>query len=76
MLQVRKTKYPSMRQMEKMIRNLGEKYKCSATIQPWFWVFKSGKFELRYWVNGKGFSGFQDTWEDLQAEYRRLMKGN
>jgi len=77
MLQVRKTKYPSFRQMEKMAINLRNKYKTFATIQIFTYAHKDGRVENLFWMSVKdNFHTHKESWDGLWLSYRyRMMKG-
>ena len=82
MLQVRRTKYPSIRQMKNMLINLKNKYKKACSIQPILFELPSGRPELPgrvsvelYWFSVVDvFAGNIETWERLQLKYRELMR--
>jgi len=70
MLQVRKTKYPSMRQIEKMTRNLKDRFGSNANIQT---ITQNGN--TGFWItNDAGFSGWLDEWKALQTIYSEIMR--
>lgn len=76
MRRIRKTKHPSFRQMKKMSINLQRKYKTMATIQAMVWAFESGNNSESFWMDVKGiYAKSINSWQEVQAEYRRLMKG-
>lgn len=70
MHRVRKTKYHSLRQIEKMVKNLKEKFDGCGNVQT------LTTLTTTYWISdGDDSFGWFDTWEELQAEYQKLMKG-
>lgn len=76
MLQVRRTKYPSMRQMEKMTKNLKEKLGSGVIFANLYACEKPYVSHTNYWLSAPHYGKYIDTWEELQSEYRELMKGD
>ena len=77
MHRIRKTKHPSVLQMERMAANLFEKYKEVVSVQPHPIVYSSGKVETMFWIVVYDTYVKQiETWEEVQSEYKKLMEGN
>jgi len=69
MHRVRVTKYPSFRQIDRMVSNLKAKFGPNANIQT-----ITGA-ETKFWINNdSGFAGWLDKWSDLQVVYFEVMK--
>ena len=71
MHRVRKTKHPSFRQIRNMAANLKEKCGENGSIQTVLHFFNSKE---RFWISTESYFGFLDSWEELQAKYRDLMR--
>lgn len=69
MHRVRRTKHTSHKQIENMAANLRARFSPHANIQT---ITRSG---TAYWIsNGDGFSGWLDSWKDLQVVYFEIMR--
>ena len=67
-MRVRKTQNPSYKQIKNMVANLRE-FRANANIQTF-----TNK-DTSFWIsNGHNSYGWFDTWQDLQQEYRKIMK--
>jgi len=53
-----------------MVKNLKAKFDENANIQTIIYS------DIAFWIsNGDDFFRWLDTWQELQAEYRKLMRG-
>lgn len=69
MHRIRRTKHPSFKQIENMAANLRAKFSPHANIQT---ATQAG---IKFWINNDaGFSGWLDSWKDLQVVYFEVMR--
>ena len=77
MHRIRKTKNPSLRNIEKMAENMRDKHKCYASIQAMTFSFESGTLDTTYWISvADGYCGIVRSWQALVNKYRELMGHN
>ena len=69
MLRIRRTETVSHKQIQNMAANLRAKFSRNANIQT---ITSAG---TDFWINNDaGFSGWLDSWKDLQVVYSELIK--